>query len=54
MNILDYLLLAAVAAGLRTAFRALRRGKGRCGGEFAACPMAGQCKKETGGPSDAI
>ena len=42
MNILDYLLLAAVAAGLRTAFRALRRGylvgRARSG---SACAVAG-------------
>lgn len=46
MNLPDYLLLAALAAGVWAALRAIRRGKDQCGGGCAACPMNGQCAKK--------
>ncbi len=46
MHFLDYLLLALTALALWLALRALSRGKGRCGGGCAACPLAGQCARE--------
>lgn len=46
MKLLDYLLLAALAAGLWAALRAIRRGKSQCGGGCAACPMSGRCAEE--------
>lgn len=43
MNLLDLLILLAVAVAFFFALRAYRRGKGRCGGSCGGCPYAGSC-----------
>ena len=45
MNPLDILVLALVAVCCFFALRAVRRGKGGCGGSCGACPYRGGCKR---------
>lgn len=45
MNLIDVLILALVGVCLFFALRAIRRGKGRCGGSCGACPYRGGCKR---------